>query len=64
LAIVDAPSQDRVVVYMDPDLSRRLRLEKAETRKSISSIVNSMIREYYRARDRGRDRAQPPDQIK
>lgn len=39
--------KDRVMVYLDPELGRLLRLERAETKRPISEIVEKLIRQHY-----------------
>lgn len=45
--MITETEKDRVLVYLDPALGRLLRIEKAETRRPISEIVEDLIRDRY-----------------
>jgi hypothetical protein len=57
---VDAPAKDRVVAYLDPEVARRIRVEHAETRRTISDVLNEIVRGHYAAADRARPRPPRP----
>lgn len=42
-----APPKEKVSVYIDPALSRLLRIEKAETRRSVTDIVEDLVRSHF-----------------
>lgn len=41
------PTKEKVSVYIDPALSRLLRLEKAETKRSVTDIVEDLVRNHF-----------------
>ena len=49
--------KERVMLYLDPELSLLLRLERAETRKPVTQIVEDIIRNHYKSQPRTKRRA-------
>jgi hypothetical protein len=47
----DERRKGRIVIYLSPDLRRRLRIERAETDRPMSAIAEEALAAWFAARD-------------
>lgn len=44
---IEKPAKPKLSVYTEPEMIRRLRIEKAETSRTIEDLVNERLRLSY-----------------